>query len=190
MTNHPLLKVAVLTACIVFAYTGSQAQSKYGVINSGAIINQGVEYHDNSKYDEAIKLFNQVPENDTNYTLALAEKAFSYYEKKDYDKTIEICEKALAMGTEYDHSLYITLGSAYDDNGKPEKALETYDKGMKAYPKNHQILFNKAVTLQKMGKYPEAIETYQAVLRISPYHASTHYRLGAIAKKEGDLTRA
>ncbi|HLP18660.1 MAG TPA: tetratricopeptide repeat protein [Chitinophagales bacterium] len=189
--KHLAIKLAIAITCIfTTAYQSSAQQTKYGIVNSGELIKQGIELHDQEKYDEAIKMYSQVPENDTNYILAIVEKALSVYAQKDYEKTIALCEQAMALGNSYDHSLYITMGSAYDDAGKPEKAIETYDKGLKEFPKNHLILFNKGVTLQKQEKFDDAIATYKQVLQISPYHASTHYRLGNIAEQEGDLTRA
>lgn len=180
-----------LASVVLFLFTTvAYAQVEFGVVNSGELIRKGVDLHDAEKYDEALSYYNQVPENDTNYALATAEKAFAYYAKKDYDNAIKLCEEALKYGTEYDNNLYVTLGSAYDDAGKSDKAIEVYDKAIKEYPKNHIIIFNKAVTLEKQEKYAEAIAAYQQALRISPYHASSHYRLGRLAEQEGDLTRA
>lgn len=190
MNKNTLLKAVTPFLFLLLVTHFTQAQSKFGIVNSGELINRGIDRHDHEDYDEAIKYYNQVPENDTNYLLALTEKALTYYQKKDYPKTIEMCEKVLATGSDYDQNLYITLGSAYDDSGDSLKAIEVYDRGIKAFPKSHLILFNKAVTLQKMGKYDDAVETYKQVLLISPYHASSHFRLGSIAEQEGDLTRA
>jgi antitoxin component YwqK of YwqJK toxin-antitoxin module/Flp pilus assembly protein TadD len=190
MLRKTSVKVLVPIFCLLFTASIVNAQKEYGIVNSGELIKKGAEFHDEQKYDEALALYNQVPENDTNYALATAEKAFSYYAKKDYDKAISLCEEALKYGTDYDNNLYVTLGSSYDDAGKGEKALEVYNKGIKEFPKNHLILFNKAVTLEKQEKYEEAIETYKQVLQLTPYHASTHYRLGRLAELEGDITRA
>ncbi len=190
MLKKQFLKLFTLTAFAFVSVYHAKAQSEFGVINSGEIITKGVALHDKEQYEEALKLYNQVPENDTNYALATVEKAFTYFAQKDYDKAIKLCEQALTMGTEYENSLYLTLGSAYDEAGKPETAIEVYDKGIKEFPKNHRLLFNKAVTLEKQEKYAEAIALYKQALIISPYHGSTHIRLGNLCQQEGDLTRA
>lgn len=190
MLKKHLLKVTVVLLCTVLFTGHLWAQSEYGIINSGEVINKGVALHDEEKYDEALALYNQVPGNDTNYTLALVEKAFTYYAKKDYTNTIKLCEQALSYGTEYDNNLYITLASAYDDAEKSEKAIEVYDRALQVFPKNHLLLFNKAVTFEKLERFTEALDLYKQVLKITPYHATTHYRLGHIAELEGDLTRA
>lgn len=189
MHKHHIAKIFT-SVVFFFVAIAAYAQTEFGIVNSGELIRKGIEKHDAEKYDEAIDYYNQVPENDTNYTLATAEKAFAYYAKKDYENTIKLCEETLKYGTEYDNNLYITLGSAYDDAGKSEKAIEVYDKAIKEYPKNHLILFNKAVTLEKQERYTEAIAAYQQALLISPYHGTSHYRLGHLAEQEGDLTRA
>src|SRR5690606_23061183 len=150
------------------------AQKENGIVNSGELINKGVEFHDAEKYDEALAFYNQVPENDTNYGLATAEKAFAYFAKKDYDSAIKLCEEAIKIGTDFDNNLYVTLGSSYDNAGQPEKAIEVFNKAISEFPKNHLILFNKAVTLEKQEKYEEAVEAYKQTLFINPYHATTH----------------
>jgi uncharacterized protein len=190
MSNHSYTKSFLLFFCIILFSCGVFAQNENGIVNSGELIKNGIELHDAGKYDEALKLYNQIPENDTNYGLATAEKAFAYYAKKDYDNAIKLCEEAIKIGTEYDNNLYITLGSSYDDAGNHKKAIEVFDKAIGEFPKNHLILFNKAVTLEKQEKYTEAIEAYKQTLLLNPYHATTHLRLGRIAEQEGELTKA
>lgn len=190
MLKKQFLKLLMLSIGIFHVGGLLLAQEKYGLINSGELIQKGVRLHDQEKYDEALELYNKVPENDTNYTLAVVEKALTFYAKKDYDKAITMCREGLQYGSEYDYNLYVTLGSAYDDAGKPEEALTVYDKAIKEYPKNHLLIYNKAVTVEKLEKYDEAVALYKQVLQITPYHATTHYRLGRLAEEEGDLTRA
>jgi uncharacterized protein len=190
MTKTTNFKLLFLLTLLFAAIIRGFAQSENGIINSGELIKKGVELHDAEKYDEALSYYNQVHENDTNFGLATAEKAFAYYAKKDYANAIKLCEEALKIGTDFDKNIYITLGSAYDDSGNQQKAIEVFDKGISEFPKNYLILFNKAVTLVKQEKFQEAAYTFQKTIELNPFHASSHLRLGQLAEQEGELTKA
>jgi antitoxin component YwqK of YwqJK toxin-antitoxin module len=190
MLNPEVPKTIQLFFFLILIGSNAIAQVDNGIVNSGELIKKGVELHDTEKYDEALKYYNQVPESDTNYGLATAEKALAYYAKKDYENAIKLCEEALKIGTEYDNNLYVTLGSAYDDSDKHEKAIEVFNKGISEFPKSYLILFNKATTLEKQGNLKEAVEAYKQTLLLNPFHASSHLRLGRIAEQEGELTKA
>ena len=46
--------------------------------------------------------------------------------------------------------VYIQYGSTLDDLGKSKDALEVYNEGIKKFPNEYLLHFNKGLTLQKM----------------------------------------
>jgi hypothetical protein len=52
---------------------------------SETIIRDGVKLYDEGKYDDAISLFRQVDENDSNYVWMLTELSLTFLQTQNYD---------------------------------------------------------------------------------------------------------
>ena len=168
----------------------SFAQDKIKKENTLENLTKGVEEHDEENYERAIELFSSINSNDTSYNLAVVEKALSLTRLEKYDEAILVCEDFISQHQERSPELFINLGTAYDLKEEREKSIQAYDKGLKIYPKNHVLLYNKGITLYKMEKYDEALETIKQVLDINPFHANSHFMLGTLAVSEGNLVEA
>ena len=51
---------------------------------------------------------------------------------------------------------WVNEGNLKDSQGKYEEAIADYDRALQIDPYDADVLFDKAETLQKMGKYKEA----------------------------------
>lgn len=51
---------------------------------------------------------------------------------------------------------WVNEGNLKDSLGKYEEAIADYDRALQIDPDDADVLFDKAETLQKMGKYKEA----------------------------------
>ncbi len=80
-------------------------------------------------------------------------------------------------------------GSKYDDavldgvsnlnTGKPEKALEDFNRAIKIDPQLAGGYLGRANTLNMMGRYGESIEDYDKVLEIDPKLANAYINRGS-----------
>ena len=80
-------------------------------------------------------------------------------------------------------------GSKYDDavldgvsnlnTGKPEKALEDFNRAIKIDPQLAGGYLGRANTLNTMGRYEESIEDYDIVLEIDPKLANAYINRGS-----------
>ena len=91
-------------------------------------------------------------------------------------------------------------GSKYDDavldgvsnlnTGKPEKALEAFNRAIKIDPQKAAGYLGRANTLNIMGRYQEAIEEYDRTLDISPKLANAYINRGSAYSHLGETERA
>ena len=51
---------------------------------------------------------------------------------------------------------WVTIANLKDSQGEYEEAIAAYDKALQIDPDDADALFDKAETLQKMGKFQEA----------------------------------
>ena len=168
----------------------ANSQSKLSYISSGNAINKGIGAHDRGSYKSALKYYNKVHEGDTNYVIAQYEICNTYFAMEEYQKAIDVAEIALQAPNPSASEFYNLLGSAYDELGNREKAIEVYTVAIKEFPMFYRTYYNRAVTYQRMEDFNAAILDYQSALRLNPYHATSHFKLGELALAEGELAKA
>jgi tetratricopeptide (TPR) repeat protein len=91
-------------------------------------------------------------------------------------------------------------GSKYDDavldgvsnlnTGKPEKALEDFNRAIKIDPQLAGGYLGRANTLNMMGRYGESIENYDTVLEIDPKLANAYINRGSAYSHLGEYEKA
>nr|WP_253308521.1 tetratricopeptide repeat protein [Rickettsia endosymbiont of Ceutorhynchus assimilis] len=58
--------------------------------------------------------------------------------------------------------------------------INAYDRAIELDPNNFKACFNKAITLEELGKYDLAIESYNTALEINPDYSEAKARKQAI----------
>jgi predicted Zn-dependent protease len=76
------------------------------------------------------------------------------------------------------------LADAYTRNGTPEKAGAILDELVKKHPQNADLLSARGDNLLEQHRYPEAIEAFQAALKISPDTADNWMKLAIAASQD------
>ncbi len=115
-------KIITLLFSITFITTALYAQSNNPLINSGQVIQEGIELHDKENYKEAIEKFKLVSRSDTNYHTAIYELCNSYNYNKEYKKAIETAELGLSLKTRLEPSFYTSLANVHSANQNSLKA--------------------------------------------------------------------
>ncbi|MEO1049135.1 MAG: tetratricopeptide repeat protein [Bacteroidota bacterium] len=154
------------------------------------MINKAIELHDAGNYDSAILFYQSIPQGDTNYMWSLSELTYSYNAAGQNAKAIETGLYALTYTSAYKGYIYTGLGNAYDEAGFPDKAIETYEKGIALFPYRYLLHYNYGVTLYDQGKYKKAQQAFETVLKINPFHAGSHRGLARTSILQGHRTKA
>ena len=168
---------------IAFLPLGILAQKKLTNENSVDLIKKGIELFDKESYEEAITLFSKVNINDTNYAAAQYETALSHINLEKYVIAQDILKDLLDYPIKYDfkQKVYMQLGNAYDLNKQHEEALAIYTEGLKFYPHQHNLLYNRGVCYESLKDFDKAMADYQAAILGNIYHSNSHLRLGIVA---------
>lgn len=126
------------------------------------------------KFDEAIKLLEEAQMLDAENMLYPYEIAYAYYSKKDYKRASDILEKLLTH-KDVNERVYQTLGNAYDYQGKPEKAVTTYEAGLSKFPKSGELYLELGNMQMAQEQYKQALDYYEAGIDKDPAFASNYY---------------
>ena len=186
-----ILFLLVMMFTVVFAY-GQETDEKSE--KADALCKEGVALHDEGKYEEAIKKYDEALKVKPDCYLAMAEKAYSLYsmdKKSDAKKIIEKIIKKQPTDFDISHT-YLMYANILDDEGDQLKALEIYGKALESVDATNldgiqQIVYNRAVVLSKLtdenkkkveGWEDDMLFSLDRSLRLMPYHPRSLLLMG------------
>lgn len=119
-----------------------------------------------------------MPENKKNHTAQeLFNKGITLLQEGKYNEAINDFEKVTGLDPDF-NGVWFHLGFCYDNLYHDEKAVECYEKAIKADPKNHEAYYNLGnkyldisdpfIDDEEYGDYPKAIEYYKKAIEIEP----------------------
>lgn len=174
----------VLALCLLVASNLSAQANKIE-----ELVIEGVQHHDQGRYDEAIAKYKAALKLDKNSTLANYELAFSYFASKQYDDAIKYCNKVIKQKKDNQHEAYVVLGSSLDMKGEVSKAIKTFQKGLKKFPNSNPLNYNLAVTYFNQNDDVKAEKALINSIKANPNHGSSHIILSAIMQNRGERVK-
>jgi tetratricopeptide (TPR) repeat protein len=129
---------------------------------------------DQKKYKEAIKMFEEVQKMEPESSLPQYEIALVYCKSQEFEKCIEILEK-IKNKKDAEDIYYSLLGNAYDFNDDRDKAIETYNAGLKKFPNSGPIYLELGVIQLMEKEYDKALKYFEKGIEVDPMHPSNYY---------------
>jgi antitoxin component YwqK of YwqJK toxin-antitoxin module len=169
------------------SFVNAQSAAEF---DTKTIINKGIEFHDEKKYDEAILEFKKVNKNDSNYVLAAVELVNTYIEDGKDSLALELCNSLLEFPSSYLPGIIAFKANALDNLKRSDEAIKVYEEGMAKYPLNHIYSYEMGILKFRQEKYKEAHDWFVKSLQVNPYNANTHFQLGFLASKQGKIIQA
>ncbi|GAB5410300.1 MAG: hypothetical protein BalsKO_26650 [Balneolaceae bacterium] len=139
----------------------------------GSIPNEEKEILIQSNVDQALFINENIPE-------AYAAQGLMNYSNGEYQKGIEALEKAIELNPNYGIA-YTWLGNAHWRAGSPNKiVIDLYQKAYEIDPLNNVVNSNYARSLIFEDKPEEALEIFQARVKLEPKYLFSYYRIAEI----------
>jgi Tfp pilus assembly protein PilF len=144
-----------------------------------AYLQAGISKHDAGDYDGAIRQYDRIIAINPRYYLAYSEKTFSLFMAAKYQDCIELCKQVLKEFPDSDQNfnIYINYGSALDGQGQSKEAIKVYDEGIRKFPHQHLLFFNRGITEINQNDYDAATRDMEESLRLNPGRAGAHQAL-------------
>ena len=170
----------LLSILLLFSFQTVFAQSTADKVLARSKAQQAFKLEDEEgKYDEAIKLLEESQKLDPENISYAYEIAYSYTGKKDHQKAAEILEK-LTLHKDADDLVFQALGNAYDYMGKPEKAIETYEMGLKKFPKSGKIYVELGNMQFNKKDFNNALKYYEKGIEVEPAYPTNYYKASKV----------
>ncbi len=139
------------------------------------------------KYDEALKACDDMeaisPER------ACSKRAATYIAMKKLPEAIKEAERAISLKPDFSYG-YMLLANIYQEQKKPELAIETLKKGILNDGNNPQTTLALAVLYGKNGNHSLSLKTCDGVLRKYPDYAPAYFIQGTLLEAKGNKKEA
>lgn len=138
------------------------------------LIQEAFELVDDGKYAEGIKLLKQADELDPNNPGIQYEIAFANYLNKNYKEAINVAlnikDKEILKDIYYQ-----VLGNSYDLNGEKDKAIKTYEDGLKLYPNAGRLYLELGVVNINHQDMKKSMSYFEKGIQMAPEFPSNYY---------------
>lgn len=136
--------------------------------------NQAVKLEDDGRVEEAIKLLEEAQKLDPDNFNYPYELAYAYYATKDYKKAVNYLEGILKY-KDINDRVYQLLGNCYDNLDKGDRAIETYQEGLKKFPNSGNLYLEMGVVQMGKKDYNKALGYYEKGIEVAPKFSSNYY---------------
>jgi tetratricopeptide (TPR) repeat protein len=169
-----------------FPFLTSLAQADADIASS---MKAGIALHDKGDYEGAIKIYDEVIKKDPHFFLAYYEKSLTLLAAGKYQDCADISKELLKQFPKENELLkvYCNYGTAMDYLEKPEEALKIYSEGIKKFPDNYNLYFNRGVTEYIQKDIEKATEDFKKSVSLNPMHASSHLYLAYCMQKKNKV---
>jgi len=174
MKNLTLIFVAIFATTSVFAQSKKEKQEK-----AESMAYEAVQLMDNGNPDAAIELLEEAQKLDPKSMDIPYEMGYAYLMKNDAAQAIKQF-KPLLKHKDVNDRVYTMLGNSYDINGQPDKAIATYDDGLKKFPNSGTLHLERGNMHLQKDEYNEAMAYYEKGIEVDPNHSSNYYRAAKI----------
>lgn len=150
-----------------------------------ALKQQGIALHDDGKYEEAIATYRRALELAPGDPGLIFEISLSLQGAGRFQECARNAERHLKKAGRLEVDYYSLIASCRDLGGDPKGAAKLFDKGLKKFPDNVNLLLNAGVTRLRLDEPAKAKELLKRAAALDPAHASTHYFLAVAFEHSG-----
>lgn len=133
---------------------------------NAARLNLAHLYNRQGKNDQAIALFETIIEQEPGYGMAYYSLGLLYAEVKNMEKAIEYLASAARM--EDNPRIYYNLGVAYQQTNQPDKAEDSYLKGLKLDKNDYNLMHALSILYIQQEKFRKARPYLEKLLEAFP----------------------
>ena len=170
MMDRMIKRILVpLFIVITFLAYGQSDKEKAQLLGETAI-----KLMDEGKIEESMQLLEQAQKLDSTRFDYPYEIALAHYQLNDYNATIEILEKISGYNDITDH-YYQLLGNSYDNIKNTDKAVETYQAGLKKFPESGRLYLELGIIQMSKKEYTKAVNYFEKGIEVEPSFPSNYY---------------
>lgn len=168
--------LAMLIGCAVFCSAKSNhADSDTLTAADMNVLRNAVKLVDDGMLEAAMTDFNALSAKYPDNYLVNYELMYNLYMMHRFKEAVKIGER-MFKSKDVEPLCFQLVGNAYDIMGKPDKAIKTYEKGLKRFPDSGNLYLELGTVYNLQQKYDDALKNYNRGIEVEPNFASNYYR--------------
>ncbi len=144
-------------------------------------------YQNERKYNDALRLFNRILDNDHANLQALIDKAELFKLQQDYNAAIDILTAAQSLAPKNNTDLLFKLAQIRQENNQLSDAEKIYHEILEINKQNIEAIFALAKLFFKRSEPDKAINYFQRALKINPNSLEALSQLGFLYFGQSDF---
>lgn len=154
------------------------------------LMNEGIAYHDEGRYDKAIETYKKMLDLDPRSTTGHYEIAMSYMYNGNYDLAIKHSQIAIDQGGRLLVPAVVVKASSLSNLNQVEEAIALLEDAVENMNADVMVYYNLAIAYWKLNNAEQAEKALVEGINDNPMHASSHYMLAIIQADKGNRTEA
>ncbi len=181
----------IIAIAFFWGILSMNAQEKIPHVDIEEIFKLANEASDKGDNVATLEYLNKIHKSDSAYASIIGTKIYYLLNNKEFDKALLEADKGLALKEEFSKSiLHINKTVSLIQLERYDDALTAANEGLKRYPKNYLLWYNKAIALEETGKIKEAAKAYQTCITYNFTYKNPHVRLGDLCYQQGLYAQA
>lgn len=153
-------------------------------------LKEGIAYHDQGLYDQAIASYQKMLELDPHSSLGHYEISLSYMYKGDYDLAIQHSDQVIEAGGRLLVPAIVVKASSMSNLNQVDDAIALLEDAVEQWNADVMVYYNLAICYWKQSNFEKAEAALIAGIYENPMHASSHYMLATLQADRGNRTEA
>ncbi len=151
--------------------------------------NQGVQFYQQGKFDQAIEAFEDVLVDKPDFADGYYNLGMAYLRKGDKDSAKKAMEKAIELKPDF-IEVYFGLGQVYVEMGNEEKATEMYKVALERNPDEPKIYVNLGILYFSKNRDDLALESLLKAKELDPSLPNAYYQLGLLYLRKQEIEKS
>ncbi len=152
----------------------------------------GISLHDQSRFSEAVAIYERALEIDPTNPLVIYELSLSLNATGSYSDCSRAAQRALPLTSDprLRNALFVVGANCLDHEGDSSGAIKLYRKGLRENPESASLHYNLGLAYAQRGKLKHALESLRSAVRSHYPTPSAHWALAMVYSENGDRVPA
>lgn len=157
-------------------------KSEQLVDKASKLYQNGLSLLNEGKYDDAMKIFDEILEFEPKHLDALFKKGIALNRLYKYDDALLCYNKIIEINPNHVDALFYK-GLALSVLGRHDESISFYDEVLAIKPNHQNAWINKGISLSILGRGTESIPCFEKVLESEPNNFEALYHKGETLEK-------
>lgn len=160
-----------------------------GESNEYTLLSDGIEKHNQQKYEEAIRIFDKIQSSTKNHKMMFTFRGASNIALERFDRAFVDLNRALSHDP-LDATALHYRGICYERSQDDDNAFDDFSRSLKLRPDQATLYVRRGLIWERKGKLDNALQDIERAIALNPKNPEYYKNKGALLVKNGQANQA